>query len=93
VDRADTGPNPCAGVYRFAGFGDAEYVRQVGLESVGLFARICLRTVQNFTQENVMSILESDWKKFKELRKIALDRFCQGVLADVKAIAQLVRQD
>jgi hypothetical protein len=22
-----------------------------------------------------MSILESDWKKFKELRKIALDRF------------------
>jgi hypothetical protein len=40
-----------------------------------------------------MSILESDWRKFKELRKIALDRFCQGVLADVKAIAQLVRQD
>ncbi len=33
-----------------------------------------------------MSILESDWKKFKELRKIALDRFCQGVLADAKAI-------
>jgi hypothetical protein len=41
---------------------------------------------QDFTQENVMSILESDWKKFKELRKIALDRFCQGVLADAKAI-------
>jgi len=35
-----------------------------------------------------MSILESDWKKFKELRKIALDRFCQGVLADAKAITQ-----
>jgi hypothetical protein len=35
-----------------------------------------------------MSILESDWKKFKELRKIALDRFCQGVLADAKTIAQ-----
>jgi hypothetical protein len=39
-------------------------------------------------QENLMPILESDWKKFKELRKIALDRFCQGVLADAKAIAQ-----
>ncbi|WP_223570548.1 hypothetical protein [Pseudomonas sp. BF-R-26] len=35
-----------------------------------------------------MPILESDWKKFKELRKIALDRFCQGVLADAKTIAQ-----
>jgi ribosomal 50S subunit-associated protein YjgA (DUF615 family) len=35
-----------------------------------------------------MSILESDWKKFKELRKIALDRFCLGVLADAKTIAQ-----
>jgi hypothetical protein len=35
-----------------------------------------------------MSIAESDWKKFKELRKIALDRFCQGVLADAKTIAQ-----
>ncbi|AWY44411.1 hypothetical protein DKY63_13365 [Pseudomonas putida] len=35
-----------------------------------------------------MSIAESDWKKFKELRRIALDRFCQGVLADAKAIAQ-----
>ena len=35
-----------------------------------------------------MSIIESDWKKFKELRKIALDRFCQGVLADTKTITQ-----
>ena len=35
-----------------------------------------------------MPMLESDWKKFKELRKIALDRFCQGVLAAAKAIAQ-----
>ena len=35
-----------------------------------------------------MSIIESDWKKFKELHKIALDRFCQGVLADAKTIAQ-----
>lgn len=35
-----------------------------------------------------MSIAESDWRKFKALRQIALDRFCQGVLADAKAIAQ-----
>ena len=35
-----------------------------------------------------MPILESDWKKFKELRKIALDRFCLGVLADAETIAQ-----
>lgn len=40
-----------------------------------------------FMQESLMSILESDWKKFKELRKIALDRFCQGVLADTKTIS------
>ena len=33
-----------------------------------------------------MAIAESDWKKFKELRKIALDRFCQGVLADANTI-------
>ncbi|EJM18679.1 hypothetical protein PMI22_03142 [Pseudomonas sp. GM21] len=35
-----------------------------------------------------MPILESDWKKLKELREIALDRFCQGVLADAKTISQ-----
>ncbi|MGO4310296.1 hypothetical protein AB4Z35_10565 [Pseudomonas sp. KB_15] len=35
-----------------------------------------------------MSIPESDWKKFKELHKLALDRFCQGVLADAETIAQ-----
>jgi hypothetical protein len=35
-----------------------------------------------------MSIIESDWKKFKELRKIALDRFCQGVIADTRTITQ-----
>lgn len=35
-----------------------------------------------------MSIIESDWKKFKELRKLALDRFCLGVLADAETIAQ-----
>lgn len=35
-----------------------------------------------------MSISESDWKKYKKLKEIALDRFCQGVLADAKTIAQ-----
>jgi hypothetical protein len=39
-------------------------------------------------QEDTMAIAESDWKKFKTLRQIALDRFCQGVLADAKAITQ-----
>src|SRR5438874_2232402 len=28
-------------------------------------------------------ILESDWKLFRQLRTLALDRFCQRVLADV----------
>lgn len=35
-----------------------------------------------------MRIIESDWKSFKELRKLALDRFCQGVLADAKTITE-----
>lgn len=35
-----------------------------------------------------MPIIESDWKKFKELHKLALDRFCLGVLADAETIAQ-----
>jgi hypothetical protein len=35
-----------------------------------------------------MSISESDWKKYKELRKLALDRFCQGVLAETRTVAQ-----
>ena len=35
-----------------------------------------------------MSIIESDWKTFKELHKLALDRFCQGVLADANTITQ-----
>ncbi len=34
-----------------------------------------------------MSISESDWKKFKGLRALALDRFCLGVLADAKTIS------
>jgi len=38
-----------------------------------------------------MSILESDWKKFKELRKIALDRFCQGFLPMQKPLPCTVR--
>lgn len=35
-----------------------------------------------------MSISESDWRKFKNLRALALDRFCQGVLADAKTISE-----
>lgn len=35
-----------------------------------------------------MAILESDWKTFKELRKLALDRFCQGVLAETRIVTQ-----
>ncbi|MGW8462546.1 hypothetical protein [Pseudomonas sp. CLCA07] len=35
-----------------------------------------------------MSISESDWKKYKELYELALDRFCQGVLVDAQTIAQ-----
>lgn len=35
-----------------------------------------------------MDIAESDWKKFKELYKLALDRFCSGVLANTETIAQ-----
>lgn len=29
-------------------------------------------------------ITESDWKKFKKLREVALERFCQRSLADVQ---------
>ncbi|MFW0758384.1 hypothetical protein ACN1C3_27310 [Pseudomonas sp. H11T01] len=35
-----------------------------------------------------MEISESDWKKFKSLRLLALDRFCQGVLGDAETISQ-----
>ncbi|WP_248916757.1 hypothetical protein [Pseudomonas moorei] len=35
-----------------------------------------------------MRMLESDWKKFKELYKIALDRFCLRVLAEAETIAE-----
>ena len=32
-------------------------------------------------------ILESDWKLFRQLRPLALDRFCMRVLADVGRLA------
>ncbi|MGH8384143.1 MAG: hypothetical protein ACRESJ_01405 [Pseudomonas sp.] len=35
-----------------------------------------------------MQIEESDWKKYKDLYKLALERLCQGVLADAETIAQ-----
>ncbi len=34
-----------------------------------------------------LRIPESDWKVFRELREIALQRFCQRVLAEVQQIA------
>jgi hypothetical protein len=30
---------------------------------------------------------ESDWRLFRQLRPLALDRFCQGVLAEVSRLA------
>lgn len=35
-----------------------------------------------------MQISKSDWKKFKSLKLLALDRFCQGVLDDAQTISQ-----
>ena len=35
-----------------------------------------------------MAISESDWKTFKELRKIALERFHLGVLSDAKSVTE-----
>ncbi|OPG68736.1 hypothetical protein B1219_29140 [Pseudomonas ogarae] len=35
-----------------------------------------------------MSISDSDWKHYNELRDLALERFCQGVLSDAQAVAQ-----
>ncbi|MDB5969692.1 MAG: hypothetical protein JWQ90_2142 [Hydrocarboniphaga sp.] len=34
-----------------------------------------------------MSIPERDWKLFRELRELALDRFCKRVLVEVAALA------
>jgi hypothetical protein len=31
-------------------------------------------------------IKESDWKKFRQLRLVALDRFCQRVLSEINVI-------
>nr|WP_314564509.1 hypothetical protein [uncultured Pseudomonas sp.] len=35
-----------------------------------------------------MAISEGDWKKFKVLRKIALERFHLGVLIDAKSVSE-----
>lgn len=35
-----------------------------------------------------MSISESDWKKYKGLYELALERFCQSVLVNAQTIAQ-----
>jgi len=36
-----------------------------------------------------MSISESDWKYYKELYDLVLERFCQGVLADPKPLLRM----
>lgn len=35
-----------------------------------------------------MSVSDNDWKKYRELHELALDRFCQGALANAQTIAQ-----
>ena len=35
----------------------------------------------------MFSISEPDWKLFRRLQSVALDRFCQGVLAEIEGIA------
>ncbi|MDO7900147.1 hypothetical protein [Pseudomonas citrulli] len=35
-----------------------------------------------------MSISDTDWKHYNKLRDLALERFCQGVLADAQTIIQ-----
>ena len=35
-----------------------------------------------------MSISDADWKHYEELRDLALERFCQGVLSDAQTVAQ-----
>ncbi len=35
-----------------------------------------------------MQIRESDWKKFKKLKSVALERFCESVLSESIALAR-----
>lgn len=35
-----------------------------------------------------MTIKEADWKVFRELRKIALERFCKRILLEVQDVAE-----
>ncbi len=32
-------------------------------------------------------VVESDWKVFRELREVALERFCERILGEAKALA------
>lgn len=36
----------------------------------------------------VRTISEPDWKLFRQLRPLALERFCQRVLSDIEGLAQ-----
>jgi hypothetical protein len=38
-----------------------------------------------------MSIPESDWKKFKKLREVALDRYCEQILREVRNLSDRER--
>ena len=35
-----------------------------------------------------MTIAESDWRKFKEVREVALDRFCRQILGECEEICR-----
>lgn len=35
-----------------------------------------------------MAITEPDWKRFKELREVALDRFCRQILSECEVICR-----
>ena len=36
-----------------------------------------------------MDIKESDWKVFRKLREVALERYCERVLADIRRITEM----
>jgi hypothetical protein len=35
-----------------------------------------------------MSIPESDWKRFKQVKAVALERFCEGVLSECQEVIE-----
>jgi hypothetical protein len=49
-----------------------------------VYSRLRLRNSAEFDMAHTIS--EPDWKLFRKLREIALDRFCQRVLAEVESL-------